>query len=310
MVKVSIFIFLFVGLLLFFYRVSALKIPELLFKQTRSSMEAAERQRLLANRMNLQKLKKEFSILFRLEQELNYSGILRHMPWLTVEKWLVCNLLLLSAVLCVGSVVFDFRVALFLSLLLMGAEVLCLYVGKTKMLRSVDRNLLKFLDFMGNYSVTAGEVTGVFNQISRYMEEPLKSVLDECYLEARTTGDVGLALLSMAEKIEHPKFKELVQNIEISARYCADFKTLVTTSRRSVREYLRMGEERKGMVREAIVNMLLLLLMAIVILIAVQGLLGVSAGALLFDSMPGKIALFSIAVILLLFGRQICRSFG
>ena len=134
--------------------------------------------------------------------------------------------------------------------------------------------------------------------------------MDECYIEARTTGDVGLALLSMAEKIEHTKFKELVQNIEISGRYCADFKVLVTSSRRSVREYLRMGEERKGMLREAVINMILLLLMSGVVLLSVEGLLGVSVGTLLFDSLPGKLALSVIAIIVLLFGRQICRAFG
>lgn len=308
--RVCVFLFLFAGLVLLFYRISALKIPELLFKQTKQSMEAAERQRLLANRMNLQKLKTEHSIWFRLERELHYSGMLRRIPGFTVEKWLVCNLLFFSLVFCVAAIVFEFGVALWVCTILFVAEWLVLYLGKVTMLRAVDRNLLKFLDFLGNYSVTAGEVTGVFNQISRYMEEPLRSVLDECYLEARTTGDVGLALLTMAEKIEHPKFKELIQNIEISARYCSDFKVLVTASRRSVREHLRMGEERKGMIREAVINMVLLLLMAVVILIAVQGLLGVSAVELLFHSLPGKVAMLSIGCILLLFGRQIGKSVG
>lgn len=307
---VCIFIFLFIGLFLLFYRVSALRIPKLLLKQTKQSMEAAERQRLLANRINLQKLKTEHSIWFSLERELHYSGILRRIPRLTVERWLAWNLVAFSIVFCVSAVVAGIGRAICACGVLWILEWLSLFVGKARMLRSVDRNLLKFLDFLGNYSITAGEVTGVFNQISRYLEEPLKSALDECYMEARTTGDVGLALLTMAEKIEHPKFKELVLNIEISARYCADFKTLVTASRRSVREYLRMGEERKGMLREAVINMILLLMMSVVILVAVEGLLGMQAGTLLLHSLPGKIALSAIAGILILFGRQIGKSFG
>ena len=308
--RICIFMFLLIGLFLLFYRVSALKIPKLLLKRTKQSMEAAERQRLLANRINLQKFKEEHSFWFRMERELYYSGILRRFPHLTVEKWLVWKFGVFSVVFYVFDVVVGLGGAICVCGALGILEWLCLFVGKARMLRAVDRNLLKFLDFLGNYSITSGEVTGVFNQISRYLEEPLKSALDECYLEARTTGDVGLALLAMAEKIEHPKFKELVQNIEISTRYCADFKNLVTASRRSVREHLRMGEERKGMLREAVINMILLLMMSVVILVAVEGLLGVRAGTLLLYSMPGKIALSVIAVILFLFGRQIGKSFG
>ena len=133
-------------------------------------------------------------------------------------------------------------------------------IGKAGEMRSVNENLLEFLNFLGNYSITAGEVTSIFGQVSKYVEEPMKSALEQCSYEAQTTGDAGLALLAMAEKIEHPKFKEVVHNMEVSIRYCADFKILVDTSRRSVREYLRMGEDRKGMLREAVINMLMLLL--------------------------------------------------
>ena len=62
----------------------------------------------------------------------------------------------------------------------------------------------------------------------------------------------------MQEHIEHPKFKELARNIEVSVRYCADFSVLVNSSRRSLREYLKVSQERKGMLREAAVNLGLL----------------------------------------------------
>ena len=69
-------------------------------------------------------------------------------------------------------------------------------------LRVTNENLLKCLNFLGNYSLTAGEITMVLGQVSRYVEEPLKGALEECAYEAQTTGDSSLALLSMAERIE------------------------------------------------------------------------------------------------------------
>jgi len=242
------------------------------------------------------------------ERQLQYSGLRRRFPFLTAERWLVGNLVGV-AVLFVGLelLLSNWRWALLIVFLVLGAEGILLVIWKAEALRSVERNLLKFLDFLGNYSITAGEITGIFKQVSRYMEEPLKNALDECCFEAQTTGDVGMALLSMAEKIEHPQWKELVRNIEISMRYSADFSVLVHSSRRSVREYLKAGSERKNMLREALVNMVLLLAMSVFILLTVDGLVEQSIWQIVFFTLPGRICFGILILIFLLFARQLYK---
>ncbi len=306
-----VFVWLFVGFLLLFYRLGRIKLWEGLLKRTISGMEEATRQRLLSSRSRLQQLQKENSFWLWLERELNYSGLKNRFPCVTVENWLLFHIVTSAALFLIfGVLVLGMPKAALLVLSLWVTEWLILLVCKAKMLRSVNENLLKFLDFLGNYSLTAGEVTGVFGQVSRYVEEPLRSALDDCCYEAQTTGDVGMALLSMAEKIEHPIFKELVRNIEISTRYCADFSILVNASRRSVREYLRMREERRGMLREAIINMLLLCGMSVLVLLAVDKLIEVPVRQILWGTIPGKVALAVVVVIFILFGRQIYRMQG
>lgn len=308
--KIVIFTCLFMGFLLFFYRLGRVRLWGKLWKRTKSGMEQAARQRLLSDRSRLEQLQRENSLWFNLERELNYSGWKRLFKGLTVEGWLLFHVAA-SSVLFLTVVILPWGLwgAVLSVLLLWAAEWLILTVCKARMLQAVNANLLKFLDFLGNYSVTAGEVTSVFGQVSRYVEEPLKSALDECCYEAQTTGDVGMALLSMAEKIEHPKFKELTRNIEVSVRYCADFSVLVNASRRSVREYLRMGEERKGMLREAVINMLLLCGMSLVVLLVVDRLIENSVWVLLWETIPGKLALAVIGGIFLLFGRQVYKLY-
>ena len=66
-------------------------------------------------------------------------------------------------------------------------------------------------EFPGKLQPDCGEITGVLGQVSKYMEEPLKGVMEECAYEAQMTGNSSTALLAMAEKVEHPKFKELAQ---------------------------------------------------------------------------------------------------
>ena len=128
----------------------------------------------------------------------------------------------------------------------------------------------------------------VLGQVSRYVEEPLKGALEECAYEAQTTGDSSLALLSMAERIEHPKIKELARNLEISIRYMADLTTLVDSSRRSAREYLRMEEERKGMLREGRYQYWALLLgMSVFALLTVDRLIDVSVWKIVSGTLTG-----------------------
>lgn len=304
--KIFIFVSLFVGFLLLFGWFRWLEVIRTLMKQTKDNMEEAQRKRMLKSRRYLQNMEKEASLWFFIDRELQYTGMKRRFPGLTAEKWVAGNLAGIALLFFLCRILMTEWWMACLSCLL----VLCMERGlilflKLRMVQRVERDLLKFLDFLGNYSVTSGEITSVLGQVGRYMEEPLRSVLDECCYEAQITGDIGMALLSMSEKIEHPQFKELVKNLEISIRYLADLRTVVHRSRRTLREYQKMTGERKNMLREAGINMVLLLILSGIVLITVDGLVEVSVWQVLLFSLPGNLALIVLIVIFVLFGAQI-----
>ncbi len=277
-----------------------------LWHRAYDSLETAAARRVQDNRRSLQLLQGKKGFWQRMEQRLLYSGINRRFPFLTPELWILGNLAAGMA-------------AYFLALLLGAAwQQALLAAGGLWLLVSVavnqcmshnynatDENLMKFLDFLGNYSITSGEITAVLGQVSPYVGEPLRGVLDACYYEAQTSGDTNIALLAMAEKIQHPKFRELVRNLEVSLRYSADLTVLVSQSRRSLREYTRMRQERKSLVREAWVNILILGAMTLVILKALEALVGIPLSEIMLHTLPGIGCLTVIGVILLLFYRQV-----
>lgn len=249
-----VLILLFIGFLMLFLTMRQLGVAEKIVQRGMNEMDEAARRRLLKNRRQLEDMKSDHSVRYFLERELYYSGWKRRFPILTPEIWIAGNIIA-SAVTIVIFVPFaGMPGGLIAVSAVLGAEYVSLCIGRAREFRSVNSELLKLLDFLGNYSITAGELTGIFRQISKYVDDPLRTVLDECSYEAQTTGDSSIALLAMAEKVEHPKFKELVRNMEVSIRYCADFTALVRNSRKNMREYLRMGEERKSMIREAFIT--------------------------------------------------------
>lgn len=304
----GIFVMLLTGFLLLFRKLRLLEKLEQLLEKTQLEMDGAARRRNLEDRKKLMQLQSRHTWWTTLERELNYTGIRLRFPNLTVELLIVCNLL---AGACVAALLFaQVNVAaggIGLFVLFLG-ELTVFRWMRTANLRRVNGHLMKLLDFLGNYSITAGEITGILQQVSRYMEEPLKSALESCYYEAQLTGDTGLALLSMAEKIEHPKFKELARNMEVSIRYCADLTALVAGSKRSLREYLRVTQERKGMLQEALINMVLLLVLSLVILAAVGSLVQMPISQLLLGTLPGRIGLCVLGAICVMFIGQFRRA--
>lgn len=304
-IYVWIICLLFMGFLLLFGRIRWLEKLWGLLHRTKEGMDRASRLRAVENRHRLMEFQQKNNIWCRIEELLRYSGLRRRLPHCTAEKWIAANVLLVAVVFVTAQVI-RCKILTTLLFVVIALVVEAIFLNSLRFLeyRSVNDNILKCLNFLGNYSLTAGEITGVLGQVSKYMAEPLKGVMEECAYEAQMTGNSSTALLAMAEKVEHPKFKELARNLEISIRYMADLTTLVDSSRRSVREYLRTEEERKGMLREAAINMGLLAAMSVFALMTVDRLIDVSVWKIVTDTLPGHLALGTYGMILGLFLRK------
>lgn len=279
-----------------------------LMMRTKENMRDAAEKRIVWNRQKLSSAESADSWWTRVENNLCYSGFKARFPFITAEIFIVSNVSLAAVIFLTVSIVSGPAAACAAVGLCLALEIMIFKIKRMKNISSVNENLLKFLDFLGSYSITSGELTGILGQIGKYVDEPLRGALEECCYEAQTTGDTGMALLSMSEKIEHPQFKELARNMEINVRYCADFSALVSGSRRSMRDYLKTSQERKNMLREAAVSMALLFIMSAFSLVIVDGLIQRSIWDILLYSFAGRIALTITAAVICLFIGQIYRN--
>ncbi len=173
--------------------------------------------------------------------------------------------------------------------------------------KKVDAELIKFVDLLSNFSVTSGEITDIFHQISRYMSDPLCSVLEECYYDARTCGNTSLALYAMADKIEHPMFKNLIRNIEICINYTADFAVIVANSRKLMANDQRAKKQRKSMANENFIDMFIVSAGMFASLIIVDTL-GTGIWQILTDTTLGHICIAAVAIIFVIFGASMASA--
>lgn len=243
-------------------------------------------------------------LLERPERRFTYSRMtyVIHMPF---ELWTVLKCasaaLLYFILMAVGRDVFTGLTGIVLYLLLLnGMEFFLAY----RNYKSTDENLIKLINLMSNFSATSGEITGIFHQVSRYLPDPLGSVLEECYYDAQTCGDTSVALYAMADKIEHPMFKSLIRNIEVCVQYTANFSVIIDNSRRRLLDEQKAKRERKSMATENLVEMAIISAAMVLMLVLVELLLEVSVWQILLHTMPGHIAIAVIGACYLIFGHS------
>ena len=240
----------------------------------------------------------------RIDRALVYSRIIRFFPGITTEKFIalmvaICALLFISIGLSAGPVAGIICVALFLF-----AVYACVRMLEIYNLRRTGNDLPRLLDLLGSYAASGAVYSNIFGQISIYMNEPLRTVFDECGAEGRLSGDISLALLTMADKIEHPQFKQLIRNMEITSRHSEDIAGLVNDTRRSLRDYLKESSDRKAMLRESAINMVILLIMSYVVIAISAKLSETQVSTVIFTSIPGRITLCVLGVVLVMYFAQ------
>lgn len=301
---ILVFGFLFAGMVLLFKRCEAVVKLRRMFDDVKSRLADRDRKTGLEQRRQLYEFERKKSFWISLERQLEYSGLKKYFRGITGAKYIVVNAIVLSGSIVLGWGVGKIYIGLAVAVIWCFSMYAVLRIGRATNMQRVSEDLPKFLDFLGSYSLSAGEVTQIFSQISIYLNSPLRDAIDECVAESSVSGNSGAALLALADKIEHPQFKQLVRNIEMTSRYSADFSSLVTDSRRSLREYLAQSRERKGMLREAVISMMILLLMSIMVIMMVNMLIGGGIGEIILHTFVGRAAVIGVILIVGLFTLQ------
>ena len=240
----------------------------------------------------------------RIDRALVYSGIVRLLPGLTTEKFIAlmsvaCALIFILSGIAAGVIAGGIITAVFLFSVYAFIKLL-----EIRNLRKTGEDLPRLLDLLGSYAASGAVYSNIFGQISIYMNEPLRTVFDECGAEGRLSGDISLALLTMADKIEHPQFKQLIRNMEITSRYSEHIAGLVSDTRRSLRDYLKESSDRKAMLRESAINMVLLMVMSYVVIAISASLAETQVSTVVLGSIPGRVTLGVLGAVLMMFFAQ------
>ena len=129
--------------------------------------------------------------------------------------------------------------------------------------KQTEKELMPFLNIIDNFSKTKQDLFQIFEMATPYLREPLKSALSECGKHAAATGNRMEAIRDLIYRIEHPKFREIIQNLEICSRNEANYTRVLGDMRDSLAAYMSNRKEEAGILKEGQVQITVITCMGI-----------------------------------------------
>ena len=158
---------------------------------------------------------------------------------------------------------------------------------------------MTFINLVENYSKTNNDLISIMGKVHYYLDEPLRTQVEECYYLGQRTGDVDLALDTLQRNVQHGKFKEIIRNLIICSHYEANYEDVVADSREMLLVYLAGKREVAEMARNARIELSLLLGACIVVFYMIQSFIGGNIIALLQSNIVGTLILAYCALVVL-----------
>ncbi len=227
------------------------KVNEGLKKNLQKAGKAANKRKQKEETLRIEDGSQEkASLFYRIDVSLAQSGLTKKFPFLSTELFLGIVIVSIAATFMAGIQysMFAGMTAAFLAGFVYYAIVYLLMAANYK---RTEKQIVNFVDMLKNYSRTSDDILTIFKNVSLYLEEPLKSAVNECCAEAAATGDLSAAMIRMSIKVEHKEFKKIVANLEICSRRKANYSEVIDRSMKQLKDYVAVREENKRMVGNA-----------------------------------------------------------
>ena len=295
-----IFIFLFIASLSLF---SYLKNNNVIANGLKNFYDKAE-----ADSMERQRLEKMQQIergntdkenfLLKLDKTILYSNIRKYIPFLNSSIYIFSLVVFSSIALLAGTFLADITVGLLAAVVIILTYMTLILFLSNKNYKKVEENIVSFMNLIENYSKTNNDLITIFGKVYPFLDEPLKSHVQEVYLLGKRTGNTDLALDTLQNSVQHKRFREIIRNLSICSHYEANYEEIIEDSRAQLMEYLAGKRERAAMVRNARIEMLILCGTSYVVMRMMGVFVGQSIIAALRQTLVGQLILIYLIIVL------------
>ena len=152
--------------------------------------------------------------------------------------------------------------------------------------KSIERNVVKFINILENMSHSSEGLAEIFYKTIPYLSDPLKSSIEKCYYEIKSTGDINTSLQHLIDRTNYKNLKEIFSSFQICASHNEDYKTIIKENKESIRAYISYRKEREAIKKSALTDMIIIGVFGIIILVFMNGMVS-NMYELLFHNVIG-----------------------
>lgn len=240
------------------------------------------------------------SIFFKVDLALIKSGIQRKIPFFTTEILIIC-MTLTAFVLFITCTVLGAAPVISVIISVSGTA-LWLFIIKILLNynnEKIEKNLMKFVNLIENYSRIYDDIREIFKYSAPFLDEPLKSAVNECVMELDLKSDTYAAFKKLEIKVGHRQFGELVRNLELCSRHNTDYAAVIRKNREIIQDYIAERQTRKQMAAQARINIIILYAGAVIAFKMLAKIGDTKLTTLLVSSVTGNFVIMMCSAVII-----------
>lgn len=241
----------------------------------------------------------EHGIFFETDLALVKSGIQAKLPFFTTEVLIICmaaTAVILFAICSLNHLPSIISLAAAITGIFSWYMLIKILLNRNT--RRIESNMMKFVNLIENYSRVSDDIKEIFKYTAPFLDEPLKSAVDECVTELEIKSDTYAAFKKLEIRVGHRQFGELIRNIELCSRHNTDYAAVIRKNRDVIQDYLSEKQTRKQMANSARTNIIILYAGAFVSLKMVSGIGELDLNAMLLATRGGNIILSIVFAVI------------
>ncbi len=238
------------------------------------------------------------SLFYRIDLSLAQSGLIQHFPFLNTEIFLGIVAVSVTIALIAGLRK-GFLAGIIAASVVAFLFYILIFLLTARNYQRTEKQIIRFVGMLKNYSRGSDDLLTILKSVAVYLDEPLKTIVEECQAEAVATGDLPAAMTRMALKIEHKEMKKIIGNLEICSRRKANYAVIISRSMQQLRSYIAVQEENKRMVSGARKTILLIMAIGVLSMVMMNDFANGDIIGFLQQSFIGECILFYLFFIVL-----------
>lgn len=236
----------------------------------------------------------------RLNRKLIDSGISVLHPEVTPEVFTI--IVTLSCVLVGFFLQYTYHA--FLTTLIGIIVTICAWVFLLELLitnniNQLEKETIRFVNLLKNVSHTENSLAEMLARTIPYTSNPLRTSIERCYYEIKTTGDTSMALQHLCDRTSYKKLNEVFEALRVCSTHNEDYESVINESNESVTAFISYRKEIKQIKQSNIIDILIMGGAGLLIIFEMKTMLtNIDVMYYLFETVIGQVMFIALILIL------------